>query len=47
MELEFTKMHGAGNDFVFIDCLKQNIANLPSSRKNSVIAASASAPISC
>ena len=28
MELEFTKMHGAGNDFVFIDCLKQNVRNL-------------------
>ncbi len=28
MKLEFTKMHGAGNDFVFVDCLKQNIAHL-------------------
>ena len=28
MELQFTKMHGAGNDFVFIDCLKSNIENL-------------------
>ena len=33
MELEFTKMHGAGNDFVFIDCLKRNIANLPAIAK--------------
>ncbi|MGH7810037.1 MAG: diaminopimelate epimerase, partial [Candidatus Binatia bacterium] len=28
MELQFTKMHGAGNDFVFVDCLKNNIENL-------------------
>jgi diaminopimelate epimerase len=28
MELEFTKMHGAGNDFVFLDCLKSNVADL-------------------
>jgi len=28
MELQFTKMHGAGNDFVFLDCLKHNIDNL-------------------
>ena len=28
MELQFTKMHGAGNDFVFLDCLKNNIDNL-------------------
>ena len=33
MELEFTKMHGAGNDFVFLDCLKQNIDNLESIAK--------------
>jgi hypothetical protein len=33
MELEFTKMHGAGNDFVFIDCLKQNIRDLQSLAK--------------
>ena len=26
MELEFTKMHGAGNDFVFLDCLKRRRA---------------------
>ena len=24
----FTKMHGCGNDFVFLDCLEKNIANL-------------------
>jgi diaminopimelate epimerase len=29
MELTFTKMHGAGNDFVFLDCLKTPIENLP------------------
>ena len=28
MQLQFTKMHGAGNDFVFLDCLKNNIENL-------------------
>jgi diaminopimelate epimerase len=28
MKLEFTKMHGAGNDFVFVDCLKRNIDHL-------------------
>ncbi len=33
MELEFTKMHGAGNDFVFLDCLKKNIENLDSIAK--------------
>jgi len=33
MELEFTKMHGAGNDFVFLDCLKNNIDDLQSIAK--------------
>ncbi|MSP40000.1 MAG: diaminopimelate epimerase [Deltaproteobacteria bacterium] len=33
MELEFTKMHGAGNDFVFLDCRKNNIADLQSIAK--------------
>jgi diaminopimelate epimerase len=28
MELQFTKMHGAGNDFVFLDCLKKNVDHL-------------------
>ena len=28
MEIEFTKMHGAGNDFVFLDCLTRDIADL-------------------
>ena len=28
IELQFTKMHGAGNDFVFVDCLKNDIGNL-------------------
>jgi diaminopimelate epimerase len=28
MELEFTKMHGCGNDFVFLNCLEKDIPNL-------------------
>src|ERR1043166_8692827 len=28
MEIPFTKMHGCGNDFVFIDCLKNEIGDL-------------------
>jgi len=28
VELEFTKMHGCGNDFIFLDCLKKDIAGL-------------------
>jgi diaminopimelate epimerase len=30
MELSFTKMHGCGNDFIFIDCLQNDILNLAS-----------------
>jgi diaminopimelate epimerase len=33
MDLQFTKMHGAGNDFVFLDCLKNNIDDLASIAK--------------
>ncbi len=28
MELQFTKMHGAGNDFVFLDCRENHIDDL-------------------
>src|SRR5437762_4091022 len=28
MEISFTKMHGCGNDFIFLDCLKKDIPNL-------------------
>jgi diaminopimelate epimerase len=28
MEIPFTKMHGCGNDFIFVDCLKNNIDDL-------------------
>lgn len=27
MQLEFTKMHGAGNDYVYVDCTKGELAN--------------------
>ena len=33
MEIPFTKMHGAGNDFVFLDCLKQDYGALESLAK--------------
>ena len=23
MKIEFTKMHGAGNDYVYVDCTKE------------------------
>ncbi len=28
MEVSFTKMHGCGNDFIFIDCLLNDVPNL-------------------
>ena len=28
--IKFTKMHGLGNDYVYIDCTKQKIENIPS-----------------
>ena len=28
MEIQFTKMHGCGNDFVFLNCLKKSTGNL-------------------
>jgi diaminopimelate epimerase len=28
MQLQFTKMHGCGNDFIFLDCLKKAIPDL-------------------
>jgi diaminopimelate epimerase len=28
MEIEFTKMHGCGNDFIFVDCLNQEPPDL-------------------
>lgn len=27
MKLQFTKMHGCGNDYIYFDCFKQNIAD--------------------
>ena len=29
MKIEFTKMHGAGNDYVYVDCLNHMPANVP------------------
>ena len=29
MKLEFTKMHGCGNDYIFIDCFEHEAENLP------------------
>ena len=29
MRLEFTKMHGCGNDYIYLDCLKGMIDNAP------------------
>ena len=28
-KLNFTKMHGAGNDYIYIDCMKSCPADLP------------------
>ncbi|HJX11161.1 MAG TPA: diaminopimelate epimerase, partial [Candidatus Binatia bacterium] len=28
MDIAFTKMHGCGNDFIFLDCLKKDVPNL-------------------
>lgn len=30
MKINFTKMHGLGNDFILIDCRKQKLSTLPS-----------------
>ena len=27
MKIEFTKMHGAGNDYVYVDCTKEMLPN--------------------
>ena len=27
MKIEFTKMHGAGNDYVYVDCTKEDLPN--------------------
>ena len=29
MRLEFTKMHGCGNDYIYLDCLTGMIDNAP------------------
>jgi hypothetical protein len=44
MKLHFTKMHGAGNDFVVIDAISQDIDFTPAQWKRWATAASASAP---
>ncbi|MCQ2373488.1 MAG: diaminopimelate epimerase [Phascolarctobacterium sp.] len=28
MKIEFTKMHGAGNDYVYVDCTKEELPNM-------------------
>lgn len=28
MKIEFTKMHGLGNDYIFIDCIRQNLKGI-------------------
>ena len=28
MKIEFTKMHGAGNDYVYVDCTKEELLAL-------------------
>lgn len=28
MQIKFTKMHGLGNDYIFINCLEQNLGNI-------------------
>lgn len=27
MKIEFAKMHGAGNDYVYVDCTKEELPN--------------------
>jgi diaminopimelate epimerase len=44
MKLKFTKMHGAGNDFVVIDAINQQLDFSPRSGAAWPTAASASAP---
>ena len=44
MKLKFTKMHGAGNDFIVIDAINQQVDLTPSSGARWPTAASASAP---
>lgn len=34
MEIGFTKMHGCGNDFIFLDCLKHDIPNRDALARN-------------
>ena len=34
MKLKFTKMHGAGNDFIVIDAINQNISFTPEQWKH-------------
>ncbi len=31
--MKFTKMHGAGNDYIYVDCFKENIENRPEMAK--------------
>jgi diaminopimelate epimerase len=44
MKLKFTKMHGAGNDFIVIDAINQQVDLSPEQWAAWPTAASASAP---
>ena len=27
--MKFTKMHGCGNDYIYVNCFEENIENIP------------------
>ena len=41
--MKFTKMHGCGNDYVYVNCLKETVDHPEEVAKRSVTAISASA----
>jgi diaminopimelate epimerase len=40
--MKFTKMHGLGNDYVYINCFEENIEDRPAMQKKFPTATSAS-----